>query len=83
MKPIKSLYQNENYPHSQCSKDRSNVFLLEALNFFLTIPCLTPASKSCFMLPLETKIIGHDSHKIPLSIKKTIGRGFSAEHVRK
>jgi len=35
MKPIKSLYQNENCPHSQCSKDRSNVFLLEALIFFL------------------------------------------------
>ena len=35
MKPIKSLFQNENNPHSQCSKDRSNVFLLEALDFFL------------------------------------------------
>jgi len=35
MKPIKSLYQNENYPYSQFSNDRSNVFLLEALNFFL------------------------------------------------
>ena len=44
MKPIKSLYQNENYPHSQCSKDRSNVFLLEAFNFFLTIPYLMLAS---------------------------------------